>query len=168
MRQVLLSKLLAAYDPHRWHNGDRDAAARNYRRAIGYGSDAAALAQTWPSSVFATNPSTGCPEHVPVQLLLSLELSFTRKNLAVLEGMQSSPITGPIFQRTTTVAASDACPTLMEMMERLDIAAGRVTGSVCDACRTPRQDDTALKICSRCHLAACATQHHHTSQLPHA
>jgi hypothetical protein len=152
---------------HRWHNGDRDGAARNYRRAIGYGSDAAALARSWPSSVFATHPSTGRPEQVPVPLLLSKELSFTRSNLAVLEGMSREPIPGPQFQRTTTAAPSDACPTLVEMLERLDIAAGRVTGAVCDACSTPRQPDAALKTCSRCRLAACVTAPLRASQLPH-
>ena len=33
---------MCTYVLHRWHNGDRNGAARDYRRAIGYGSDAAA------------------------------------------------------------------------------------------------------------------------------
>jgi hypothetical protein len=163
---AIKTSAMCTYVLHRWHNGDRDGAARNYRRAIGYGSDAAALARAWPSSVFATHPSTGRPEQVPVPLLLSQELSFTRGNLAVLEGTSREPIPGPQFHRTTTVAPSDACPTL-EMLERLDIATGRVTGSVCDACSTPRQPDAALKMCSRCRLAACVTAHLPASHLPH-
>ena len=162
---AIKTSAMCTYVLHRWHNGDRNGAARDYRRAIGYGSDAAALARAWPSSVFATHPATGLPEQVPVPLLLSQELSFTRSNLAVLEGMSREPIPGPQFCRTTTVAPPpDVC--LVEMLERLDIAAGRVTGTVCDACSTPRQTDAALKMCSRCRLAACVTAPLHASQLP--
>jgi hypothetical protein len=38
------------------------------------------------------------------------------------------------------------------MLERLDFAAGRAAGTVCDACSTHRQTDAALKMCPRCRL----------------
>ena len=149
-----------AFTLHRWKNRDRDGAARNYRRAIGFGTDAAALARAWPTSLFAKHPSTHRPDQVPVSLLLSQRLSVTRDNLAVLERSASGPASSPAFPlgafaRATGIAASDAIPSLVEQLEHLSIAAGRVSGAACDACKAPRPVDTALKMCSICHLAAC-------------
>jgi hypothetical protein len=135
-----------------WKNGDRDGAARDYRRALGFGTDAAALAREWPTSVFATHPATGGPGQVPVSLLLSARLSSARSNLAVLEGTSSTPDRGD-FARVSAVAASDAG--LADSLQRLSVATGPVSGAVCDACNTARPPDAKLKICDRCYLASC-------------
>jgi hypothetical protein len=145
----------------RWKNGDRDRAAREYRRAIGFGTDAVALAREWPTSVFATHPVTG-PGQVSVSFLLSDRLRITRGNLAVLEGTSSAPAPGPVFGRVTgrtAAAASAGMPSLIDQVEQLRIATGPVTGAVCDACGTPRPADAHLRKCSRCNLASCASSH---------
>ncbi len=148
----------------RWKNGDRDRAAREYRRAIGFGTDAVALARELPTSVFATHPVTG-PGQVSVSFLLSERLSRTRGNLAVLEGISSAPAPGPAFARVTgrtAAAASAGMPSLidqLDQLEQLSIATGPVTGAVCDACGTPRPADSHLRKCSRCNLASCASSH---------
>lgn len=120
--------------------------------------------------LFATDPSTGGPGQVSVSLLLSHRLSITRSNLAVLESMFGAPAPGPgpsSFKRVTKVQAADASPSLVEVLEQLDIAAGRVSGAVCDACSAPRPADAKLKMCSRCHLAACVVAPLYTAAIAH-
>jgi len=107
---------------------------------------------------------------VSVSLLLSHRLSVTRSNLAVLESMFGAPAPGPgpsSFKRVTKVQAAGASPSLVEVLEQLDIAAGRVSGAVCDACSAPRPADTKLKMCSRCHLAACVVAPLYSAAIAH-
>ncbi len=147
------SSIFCIYLFRRWKNADRIGAAREYRRAIGFGTDAVALAREWPTSLFATHPVTG-PGQVPVSLLLSARLSATRSNLAVLEGTSTMPEPGVQFARVTKVAASDARPCLVDRREQLSIATGPVCGSVCDSCGSPRPADSYLKMCGLCELAS--------------
>ena len=96
-----------------------------------------------------------------MSILLSQRLSITRGNLAVLERACTTPASGPAFARVTSfqAAPSSGIPSLVDQLEHLSIATGRVSGTVCDACGTPRPEDTHLRMCSRCNLASCAISH---------